>query len=495
MTDTSEAAPSPGRTFFGHPRGLSTLFLTEMWERFSYYGMRALLAVYLAAPVSEGGLGFPENTAIAIFSVYLSMVYLLTLPGGWVSDRFLGPRKSVTIACVIIMVGHFLLAVPTEGFFFAGLFFVAIGSGLVKANISTMVGHLYVGALEWRRDSAFTIFYMGINLGAFFAPLVIGTIGQKVGYHLGFAVAGVGMAIGLVQYLVGRRSLSPHSDVVPAPMDAAHRSALVRKGLLWLLVPVVFYAVVGLSGHYTIDWVVVPLTVIGLVFPAWTLIRIRRDPELTPPEQQRMTAYVWLFVAAAIFWMIYDQGGSTLNIFADRNTDTEFAGIDFPSSWFQSLNPLFIMALGPVFAWLWQWLARRHKEPSTPAKFAVGLILVGLSFAVFLPALAAATDGSLVSPMWLVAIYLVQTVGELCVSPVGLSVTTKLAPEKYGSQMMGVWFLAVTAGDCVTSLASLAGANLNGRPFVVAEVVVAVLVGVLILLFRKRISRMFVGHH
>ncbi|SDM01573.1 peptide MFS transporter [Streptomyces wuyuanensis] len=488
-------APETTRTFFGHPRGLSTLFLTEMWERFSYYGMRALLAVYLAAPKSEGGLGFPDNTAIAIFSVYLSMVYLLTLPGGWVSDRFLGPRKAVTVACVIIMIGHFLLAVPTEGFFFAGLFFVAIGSGLVKANISTMVGHLYEGPLEWRRDSAFTIFYMGINLGAFFAPLVIGTIGQKVSYHLGFAVAGIGMALGLLQYLLGRRRLSPHSDVVPSPMDATDRKAMVKKGLLWLLVPVAVYTVVGLSGHYTLNWVIVPLTVLGLVFPAWTLMRIRRDPDLTPVEQQRMTAYVWLFVAAAIFWMIYDQGGSTLNIFAEKNTDTVVAGIDFPSSWFQSLNPLFIMALGPVFAWLWQWLAARDKEPSTPVKFAVGLILVGLSFAVFLPALAAASGGSPVSPMWLAVIYLVQTVGELCLSPVGLSVTTKLAPEKYGSQMMGVWFLAVTAGDCVTSLASLAGANLDGRPFVVAEVTVAVAVGVLILVCRKRISSRFVGHH
>ncbi|MFI1466703.1 peptide MFS transporter [Streptomyces wuyuanensis] len=488
-------APETTRTFFGHPRGLSTLFLTEMWERFSYYGMRALLAVYLAAPKSEGGLGFPDNTAIAIFSVYLSMVYLLTLPGGWVSDRFLGPRKAVTVACVIIMIGHFLLAVPTEGFFFAGLFFVAIGSGLVKANISTMVGHLYEGPLEWRRDSAFTIFYMGINLGAFFAPLVIGTIGQKASYHLGFAVAGVGMALGLLQYLLGGRWLSPHSDVVPSPMDAAHRKAMVKKGLFWLLVPVAVYTVVGLSGHYTLNWIIVPLTVLGLVIPAWTLMRIRRDPDLTPAEQQRMTAYLWLFVAAAVFWMIYDQGGSTLNIFAEKNTDTVVAGIDFPSSWFQSLNPLFIMALGPVFAWLWQWLAARDKEPSTPVKFAVGLILVGLSFAVFLPALAAASGGSLVSPMWLAVIYLVQTVGELCLSPVGLSVTTKLAPEKYGSQMMGVWFLAVTAGDCVTSLASLAGANLDGRPFVVAEVAVAVAVGVLILVCRKKISSRFVGHH
>ncbi|MFD9452200.1 peptide MFS transporter [Streptomyces sp. NPDC059985] len=491
-TEAREVEP---RTFLGHPRGLATLFLTEMWERFSYYGMRALLAVYLAAPVAEGGLGYATGTAVAIYSVYVSMVYLLTLPGGWVSDRFLGPRRSVTTACVIIMIGHFLLAVPTTAFFFAGLFFVAVGSGLVKANISTMVGHLYQGPLEERRDSAFTIFYMGINLGAFLAPLVIGTIGQKVSYHLGFAVAGVGMALGLAQYLLGRRSLSPHSDLVPSPMDATARRTMLRKGLLWLLVPVVFYLVVGLSGHYTLNWVMVPLTVLGLVFPAWTLARIRRDPDLTAAEKSRVSGYIWLFVAAAVFWMVYDQGGSTLNIFADENTDTTVFGFDFPSSWFQSLNPLFVMALGPVFAWLWQWLARRDREPSTPAKFGVGLILVGLSFAVFLVALAAADGGAQVSPLWLALIFLIQTVGELCLSPVGLSATTKLAPEKYGSQMMGVWFLAVTAGDCATSLAAIAGANLNDLPFVAMEVLVAVAVGVAMLLARKAVAARFLGHH
>ncbi|MFD9456651.1 peptide MFS transporter [Streptomyces sp. NPDC059985] len=483
------------RTFFGHPWGLSTLFLTEMWERFSYYGMRALLAIYLAAPVSEGGLGYSTSTSVAIYSVYVSMVYLLTLPGGWVSDRLLGPRQTVTVACVVIMIGHFLLAVPSTAFFFGGLVFVAIGSGLVKANISTMVGHLYEGPLEERRDSAFTIFYMGINLGAFFAPLVIGTVGQKVSYHAGFALAGVGMAFGLLQYLLGRRALSPHSSIVPAPMDPRARRSFLRRGVLWLMVPVIFYAAVGLSGNYTLNWVMIPLTVIGLVFPAWTLARIRRDPDLNLAEKTRVTGYIWLFVAAAIFWMVYDQGGSTLNIFATKNTDTTLFGYDFPSSWFQSLNPLFILALGPIFAWLWQSLARKDKEPSTPVKFALGLILVGLSFAVFLFALAAAADGTKVSALWLTLIFLIQTIGELCLSPVGLSATTKLAPEKYGSQMMGVWFLAVTAGDCTTSLAAIAGVNLDSRPFVIIEVAVAVAAGVGMLLARRTIARHFLGHH
>ncbi|MFK0238397.1 peptide MFS transporter [Streptomyces vinaceus] len=483
-----------GRTFFGHPWGLSTLFLTEMWERFSFYGMRALLALYLAAPSSEGGLGFSDSTAVAIYSVYSSMVYLLTLPGGWVSDRLLGPRRSVSTACVIITLGHFLMAAPTTAFFFVGLAFVAIGSGLVKANISTMVGHLYAGPLESRRDSAFTIFYMGINLGSFLAPLIIGTVGQKISYQAGFALAGVGMAIGLGQYLSGQRFLSPSSSMTPAPLDASSRRRILQKGLLWLLVPVAFYTWVGLSGHYTLNWVMVPITLIGLVFPAWTLFRIRNDPELTPAEKTRISGYIWLFVAAAVFWMVYDQGGSTLNLFAAQNTDTTILGFDFPSSWFQSLNPLFIMMLAPMFAWLWQVQGARNREWSTPVKFAVGLLLVALSFGVFLAALAAAAGGAKASPLWLALIFLVQTAGELCLSPVGLSVTTKLAPGKYGSQMMGVWFLAVTAGDCVTSLAATAGANLDSPSFVIVEVAVTLATSLLIASFRNSISARFLGH-
>ncbi|RAG87471.1 MFS transporter [Streptacidiphilus pinicola] len=475
------------RTFFGHPWGLATLFTTEMWERFSYYGMRALLVLYLTASPDNGGLGFSTSAATAIYSVYVSMVYLLTLPGGWVADRVWGPRKTVAVAGGVIMIGHFLLALPATASFFGGLVFIALGSGLLKANISTMVGQLYEGPTDPRRDGGFTVFYMGINVGAFFAPLVIGTVGQKVNWHLGFALAGIGMGIGLIIYLFGMRTLSPQSSVVATPLSPEERRSVLRKGLFWLAIAAVFYGIVAGTGHFTLNWATIPLTVIGLVFPAWTLYRIKHDRDLSPLESQKMTGYIWFFVAAAIFWMIYDQGGSTLNIFAQDNTASSLAGVHFPSSWFQSLNPLYIMALGPVFAWLWQWLAAKQREPETATKFSIGLVLVGLSFAVFLGALAAASGGAKVTPLWLCAIYLIQTVGELCLSPVGLSVTTKLAPEKYGSQMMGVWFLAVTAGDCITSLATTAGADLNSRGYVAAEVALALVAAAAIMLNRGKI--------
>ncbi|MFF4649576.1 peptide MFS transporter [Streptomyces sp. NPDC001380] len=478
---------STGKTFFGQPRGLATLFMTEMWERFSFYGMRALLVLYLAAPAGKGGLGFDPATALSIYSVYNAMVYLLALPGGWAADRLWGARRTVAIAGFVIMTGHFLLAVPATASFFVGLVLIAAGSGLLKSNISTMVGHLYEGPDDPRRDGGFTIFYMGINLGAFVAPLTIGTVGEKVNWHLGFAMAGAGMALGLLQYLLGSRHLSKRSDVVPTPLTADERGALLRKAGFWTLLAVVFYGVVALSGHFTVDWVTWPLTVAGLAIPAFYLIRIKRDRDLSRDEQSKMTGYVWFFVAAAIFWMIYDQSGSTLNLFAENDTSSTLLGFDFPASWFQSLNPLMIMALAPLFAWLWVALARRAKEPSTTVKFAYGLLLIGASFLVMMLAQAAASDGTKVSPLWLAVVYLIQTVGELCLSPVGLSVTTKLAPQKYASQMMGVWFLAVTAGDCVTSLVQLAGANIDSQGYFAFQGVLAVLAGVAVVMYRRKV--------
>ncbi|WP_055588913.1 peptide MFS transporter [Streptacidiphilus griseoplanus] len=476
-----------GKTFLGQPRGLATLFMTELWERFSFYGMRALLVLYLVAPTAKGGLGFNLATATAIYSVYNAMVYLLALPGGWAADRLWGARRTVAIAGAVIMVGHFLLAVPATVSFFVGLVLIAAGSGLLKSNISTMVGHLYEGPDDRRRDGGFTIFYMGINIGAFVAPLTIGTVGEQVNWHLGFALAGVGMALGLLQYLLGSRHLSRRSDAVPAPLTAPERRSLLRKAGFWSLLAVVFYGVVVVSGHFTINWAMWPLIVAGLAFPAYYLLRIKRDRDLDADEQSRMTGYVWFFVAAAIFWMIYDQSGSTLNIFAEQNTSSTLFGLGFPASWFQSLNPLMIMALAPVFAWLWVALARRAKEPSTTVKFAYGLLLIGASFLVMMLAQAAASDGTKVSPLWLTAVYLIQTVGELCLSPVGLSVTTKLAPQKYASQMMGVWFLAVTAGDCVTALVQLAGANIDSQSYFAFQGALALLAGVAVVMYRRTV--------
>ncbi len=264
------------------------------------------------------------------------------------------------------MAGHLALAVPGQAMFFVGLALVAMGSGLLKANISTMVGHLYDGPQDPRRDGGFTIFYMGINLGAFAAPLVIGTVGQSVNWHLGFALAALGMALGLVQFLIGTRHLSPQSSVVPTPLQAEERAMWLRKGLIWIAVAAVFYGAVVMSGHFTLNWALIPITLAGLIIPISVLARIKRDKELSESEQTKVSGYIWFFVAAAVFWMIFDQGGSTMSAFAEKNTAGEVFGMSFPSSWFQSVNPLWVMALAPVLAWLWLWLARAVTASRAP---------------------------------------------------------------------------------------------------------------------------------
>ncbi|MCX3063399.1 peptide MFS transporter [Streptomyces beihaiensis] len=488
-------APAGENTFLGHPRGLANLFMTEMWERYSFYGMRALLVLYLSATVADGGLGLTLATATAIYSVYNALVYLLALPGGWLGDRVWGPRKTTAIGGTIIMSGHFTLALPWEGSFFAGLGLIAAGSGLLKANISTMVGHLYADKNDPRRDAGFSVFYMAINIGAFAAPLTIGTIGQKVSWHLGFALAGVGMAIGLMFFLLGFRHLAPESDVVSSPVSADEKASLLKKAGFWALLAVVFYGVVVGGGWYTVNWMLWPLTIIGLALPIWYLVKIKRDRDLSGVEQSRMTAYIWFFVVAAMFWGIYDQTGSTLTVFANEHTSNSLFGMHFPSTWFQSLNPLYIMALAPVAAWLWVALNKRGKEPSTITKFANGVFLIGLSFLVMMLAQGVATGDTKVSPLWLCVVYLVQTIGELTLSPVGLSLTTKLAPEKYSSQMMGVFFLAVTAGDSTIALLQLIGAPTGTQAWFASQGAIAVLAGVAVFMYRKKVNKLMGGVH
>ncbi|MFB6619109.1 peptide MFS transporter [Streptomyces sp. NPDC085524] len=489
------ADTSAEKTFLGHPSGLAFLFMTEMWERYSFYGMRALLVLYLATNVADGGLGMNDATAVAIYSVYNAMVYLLALPGGWLGDRVWGARKAVAVAGVVIMTGHFLLAVPSSVSFFIGLALIAAGSGVLKANISTMVGQLYRDKNDPRRDGGFTIFYMGINLGAFVAPLTIGYVGQEVNWHLGFAMAGVGMALGLGFYFFGFRHLNPVSNTVPSPLSAAEKSSVVKKGLIWLGIAVVAYAAIGLAGIFTINYALWPLTIAGLILPAWAILRIKRDKDLSTVERSRMSAYVWFFAAAAIFWAIYDQTGSTLSLFAKDSTDSTLFGFNFPESWFQSLNPLFVMALAPLFAMLWVALAKRSKEPTTLAKFSFALVMIGASFGVMMVAQGLAGGDAKVSPMWLVGVYFIQTVGELTLSPVGLSLTTKLAPQKYASQMMGVFFLAVTAGDSAIALLQLIGAPTDTQGWFASQGILAVLAGIAIYMYRKKVQPLMGGVH
>jgi POT family proton-dependent oligopeptide transporter len=439
------------RGFFGHPRGLSTLFFTEMWERFSYYGMRAILILFMTTAPAAGGLGFDTASAGAIYGLYTSMVYMASLPGGWIADRLIGQQRAVLIGGVLIASGHFSMAFPSLATFYLGLFLIVIGTGLLKPNISAIVGQLYAPG-DNRRDAGFSIFYMGINLGAFLAPLVCGYLGQRVDWHLGFAAAGVGMVLGLVQYVLTGKSLG-EAGLRPAPAKSAAAAAdLKRRATRWIVLTgggVVLFGLGAFTGVLPVTATQIAdaagyfLLITTLAFFGWLFF----GGDWTPAERGRLYVVGVLFLAAALFWSAFEQAGSTLNLFADRSTRTTLLGWNFPSSWFQSLNSLFIISFAPIFAWLWIWLGRR--EPSTPTKFSLGLIGVGGGFAVLVPAAGLAAGGALVSPMWLTVAYLIHTIGELCLSPVGLSAMTKLAPARIVGLMMGVWFLASSVGNYI----------------------------------------------
>ncbi len=437
---------STDTSFFGHPRGLSTLYFTEMWERFSYYGTRALLMLFMTALVTTGGLGFDVPKASAIYGLYTSLVYMLALPGGWLADRFLGQQKAVLWGGVLIAAGNAGLALPSLTTFYIGLALIACGTGLLKPNVSTIVGQIYEPG-DVRRDAGFSIFYMGINLGAFLSPIICGYLGERVNWRAGFAAASVGMALGLIQYQFGRKYLG---DAGRHPVEPqSHRAAATQRKHLFLgigatLGVAALIAGLGMTGQVRITedrvnkayGLLLMLTVVAvfvwlLVFSKWT-----------SGERKRLIAVLALCVAAAIFWSVFEQAGSTLNLFAERNTVLRAAGFDFPASWFQSVNSVFLWALAPVFAWLWLWLGRR--DPSSPTKFTLGLVFVGLGFLVLIPAAAA---GGRVSPWWLTLTYLLHTIGELCLSPVGLSAMTKLAPVRIAGLVMGLWFLATSAGN------------------------------------------------
>jgi POT family proton-dependent oligopeptide transporter len=430
--------------FFGHPRGLSTLFFTEMWERFSYYGMRSLLILYMVATPANGGPGFPVSKAGAIYGLYTAMVFLLSLPGGWIADKLIGQRKAVLYGGIVIALGHYSMAIPTLATFYVGLVLIVLGTGLLKPNVSTMVGQLYE-LNDHRRDGGFSLFYMGINLGAFLSPLICGYVGEKINWHYGFGLAGIGMTLGLVQYVVGWRRLGD-AGLHPADIENKFANRRTAKRVGWTLLGLI--AVIGVlvaTGVVNITAQAVS-DAGGVVLALATVVSFAGlfgAGHWSPVERKRLLAVVVLFVAAAFFWANYEQAGSTLNLFAERNTRLTLFHFNYPASWFQALNPIFILLLAPVFAWLWGWLGPR--DPSSPVKFALGLIFVGLGFAILAPV---AGDGR-VSAMWLTVTYLVQTIGELLLSPVGLRAMTKLAPARICSFIMGIWFLADSAGNYI----------------------------------------------
>jgi POT family proton-dependent oligopeptide transporter len=445
-------------SFFGHPRGLATLFFTEMWERFSYYGMRAILIFFLTSEVTRGGLGFSDSKAGAIYGLYTAMVYLLCLGGGWVADRITGQRRAVLVGAILIAAGQFSLVVPGTTFFYFGLVLLMMGTGLLKGNVSTIVGQLYPQG-DPRRDSGFSLFYMGINLGALLAPLICGYVGERISWRLGFGVAGIGMLLGSIQYVLGGRylgsaGLNPATTGDPDRDRRQKRNAVLAVG--GGLAVFVVLALLGAVGviEFTptmisngVGWLL--LAISAVVF-AWLIFSRGWSPE----ERKRSVAILVLFVAAATFWGAYEQAGSSLSLFAERSTNRVLFGQAFPASWYQFVPAFFVITLAPVFAWVWLALARRRTEPSSPAKFSLGLLFAALSFALLVPASRMAAGGRLAGPGWLLTTYFLLTVGELCLSPVGLSAMTKLAPARAAGFMMGIWFVSTSIGDWLAGKAA-----------------------------------------
>jgi POT family proton-dependent oligopeptide transporter len=491
-------------TFFGHPRGLATLFFTEMWERFTYYGMRAVLVLFLVASVTAGGFGIDDRTATAIYGLYTAGTYLAALPGGWIADRLIGAQRAVLTGGFAIALGNGLLAISTSPRgFYIGLVVIVLGVGLLKPNVSAIVADLYPegGA---RLDSAFTVFYMGINVGGLLGPLVTGLAQVYVGLRAGFAAAGFFMAVGVLQFYMTRRHLGTAGAYV-ATTAAPGTGTGAAPTLQWLYL----WVAVGLStlvlAAVSYGWI--PVSAIGLAQAVTYVIAGLAvlyflyyfiAAGLNAEERRRGVVLVVLFLGSVLFWSGYEQGGSSLNLFAERYTDRTLAWLHFviPTGWFQSLNSAYIILFAPFLAWLWIALARRNLNPSAPAKFALGVMLMGSGFLVMAAAASIVASGSKVLPYWLIMTYLLHTFGELCLSPVGLSFYTKLTPKRFVGQMMGMWFLSLSLGNLVAG--QIAGEfdanNVAAMPGQYMHIVYfAVGLGALLLILSRPVKRLMGG--
>lgn len=488
---------STEKTFFGQPRGLSTLFFTEMWERFSYYGMRAILLFYMYYAVSNGGLGMDEVTAASIMSIYGSLVYLSNAVGGWLSDRVWGPRKTVFIGGVLIMIGHIVLSIPIqEAGLYISIAFIVAGTGLLKPNVSDMVGGLY-SPEDRRRDAGFSIFVFGINLGSAVAPILVPWASQGFGMHLfgntlnfhaGFSLAAIGMFIGLIQYYFGGKkyltdeSLHPSDPIEP---EALHK---VMMRVAWVVVGVlVLLGIMALMGQFNIDNIIMLITIIAVALPIYYFVIMLRSNKVTKDEKSHVVAYIPLFIAAVIFWGIEESGSVVLALFAEQRTVLHIGSWHFSAANFQTLNPLFIMILTPFFVWLWDnWKG----QPKAGGKFAAGLVFAGLSYVLMaVPGMLWGTSGR-VSPFWLVGSWFIVEIAEMLISPIGLSVTTKLAPKAYRSQMMSLWFLADATAQAINSQIVKFYSTKTEVQYFWAVGLVSVAFGVIMFFFTKKIGNL-----
>ncbi len=495
MTQSAQASLGPERGgFFGHPRGLATLFFTEMWERFSYYGMRGVLILFMVDAIQTGGLGLDTPKAAAIYGLYTAGVYLMALPGGWFADRIAGARNAVFIGGIFIAAGQFSLAfgATTTLGFYAGLALIVLGTGLLKPNVSAIVGDLYPegGA---RRDAGFSVFYMGINVGAFVGPIICGYLGENIAWKYAFLAAGTGMVLGLIQYKMGA-GLGDLGRAPELPEYERKNTNRTFAGVVTgvVLVGVALYllqsrGVTSFSLQEAAGATGAIIVALAIAYFAYHLVFGPWDET----EKKRLIVIFFLFIGAALFWSGFEQAGSSMNLFAADLTNRVILGWEAPASWLQSVNPIFIIIFAPIFGWL--WVALGSHNPSIPMKFGLGLILLGIGFLVMAWASVYAGPDHLVSPMWLVVTYFLHTSGELCLSPVGLSSVTKLSPKPLVGQMMGIWFMGASLGNLV---AGLVAGQMETLPLVQLFGTVAAVVigsGILFVLFKGPIKTLTMG--
>jgi proton-dependent oligopeptide transporter, POT family len=447
------------RGFLGQPAGFTTLFFTEMWERFSYYGMRALLVLFLVDQVGEGGLGLDDRTATAIYGLYTAGVYIMSMPGGWVADRLLGAQSAVLWGGAFITTGHILLAIAGGGstsLFLTGLTVIVLGTGLLKPNISSLVGQLHRGSNSGERDAGFTWFYMAINIGATLGPLLTAWLAKEFGWHVGFLAAAVGMGAGLFYYL---RTRSQLGDAGLLPGSASPATAARDWRIVWgfllavgVLIALLWSGAIQLSAISLQAGAMKFMALATAAYFAYLLF----FAGLTSNERRGIVVLLVLVIASTLFWAGYEQAGSSLTLFAERHTNRMLGSYEFPAGWFQSVPAIFVLLCAPLLASLWMFLGKRGRDFSVITKFAFGLLGMGLGFLVMVGAAKVVgqnlmgTAGS-AGPVWLIATYFFHTVGELCLSPVGMSATTRLAPQRFAGQAMGIWFTSLAMGNLFAS--------------------------------------------
>ena len=486
VTTSRTDTPPKDTSFFGHPRPLASLFGVEMWERFSFYGMQGILLIYLYYSVADGGLGIEQSTAAGIVGAYGGGVYLATIIGAWVADRVLGPERTLFYSAAVVMLGHIALAlVPDIPGVAIGLVLIALGSGGVKANASSLVGSLYAEDDE-RRDGGFSLFYMGINLGAFFGPLLTGVLRDELGFHFGFGLAAIGMAIGLTQYALGRRRLPAGTKVAPHPLTPAERARYAALAAVAVVV-IAALLMVGLVTAENLSDVVIGVISVAAVGYFVVMLSSRA---ISTVERRRVWSFVPLFVANAVFWSLYQQQFTVVTIYSDKRLDRDLFGWEMPVSWVQSINPVFIIALAPVFAAIWTKLGPR--QPSTPVKFGVGTVLMGVAFLLFL----LIPDGRNTAPLLALAgVLLAFTVAELFISPIGLSLSTKLAPRRFTTQMVALYFLSVALGTAMSGELARFYDWTDETGYFLVLGLVAVGVGLVLLAATRPIRKLMSGVH